>query len=349
MRAAVFYQHGAREVLQVVADLPEPPPPAPGMVRVSIKAVALNRLDLWVRDGWKGLHLELPHIVCADGAGVVDSVGAGVTNVTPGDRVGINPSLVDPDCLSLARNETDCLDIQILGEHAPGVAAEFVNLPARNLIKLPDHVSFAQSAAAGLVYVTSWYSMITRGGLKAGESVLILGAGGGVSTASIQIAKLAGCTVYVVGSSPEKCAQAQSLGADVVIDRSASGSEASANWSKAVYVATNKRGVDVVIDNVGQATLPDSLRSVKRGGRILIVGNTSGYQAAIDTRYIFTKQITLIGSSMGPTSDFVAVMQQVFAGRLKPVIGATLPLSDIREGHRLLEEGSLFGKVVLEL
>lgn len=341
MKAAVIYEHGGLDVLQI-ADLPLRDP-VPGEVRVNMKAVALNRLDLWVREGWKGLNLEMPHFCCADGAGVVDAVGDGVTNVVPGDRVGINPTVVDADCLNLAGDELGC-PIAIMGEHAQGVAAEYVNLPARNLIKLPDHVSFAQSAAAGLVYVTSWYSMLTRGGLKAGESVLILGAGGGVSTASIQIAKLAGCTVYVVGSSAEKCAQAQMLGADVVFDRSAD-----PNWSKAVFLATGKRGVDVVVDNVGQTTLPDSLRTVARGGRILIVGNTSGYQATIDTRYIFSKQISLIGSSMGPTADFVAVMKQVFAGALKPVIGATLPLSDIREGHRLLEAGNLFGKVVLEL
>ena len=344
MRAAVFYEHGSSDVLQVVDNLPEPPPPAPGQVRVNMKAVALNRLDLWVREGWKGLNLEMPHVCCADGAGVVDAVGDRVTNVAPGDRVGINPTLVDPDCLNLTGDEADCLDIAILGEHAQGVAAEYVNLPARNLIKLPEHISFAEAAAAGLVYVTSWYSMVTRGGLKAGESVLILGAGGGVSTASLQIAKLIGCTVYVVGSSAEKCAHAQTLGADVVIGRSAE-----PNWSKAVYVATNKQGVDVVIDNVGQATLPDSLRAVRRGGRILIVGNTSGYQATIDTRYIFSKQISLIGSSMGPTKDFITVMKLIFAGKLKPVIGARLPLADIREGHRLLETGDVFGKVVLEL
>ncbi|HVU10589.1 MAG TPA: zinc-binding dehydrogenase [Phototrophicaceae bacterium] len=343
MKAAVFYQHGSRDVVQVVDNLPEIES-APGMVRVNIKAVALNRLDLWVREGWKGLKLDMPHVCCADGAGVVDQIGLGVTTVAPGDRVGINPTIVDPDCLNLTGNELDCLDIAIMGEHAQGVAAEYVNVPARNLIKLPDHISFAESAATGLVYVTSWYSMITRGGLQAGESVLVLGAGGGVSTASIQIAKLAGCKVYVVGSSAEKCQQAQSLGADVTFDRSAD-----ANWSKALYLATGKLGVDVVIDNVGQATLPDSLRSVARGGRILIVGNTSGYQAQIDTRYIFSKQISLIGSSMGPTADFVTVMRMVFDGKLKPVIGKTLPLADIREGHRLLEAGEVFGKIVLEL
>ena len=344
MRAAVFYEHGSADVLQVVDDLPEPPPPALGQVRVNIKAVALNRLDLWVREGWKGLALEMPHVCCADGAGVVDAVGAGVTNVAAGDRVGINPTLVDEDCLSLTGDEMDCLDIAILGEHAQGVAAEYVNLPARNLIKLPDQVSFADSAAAGLVYVTAWHSLVTRGGLKAGESVLILGAGGGVNTASVQIARLLGCTVYVVGSSAEKCERALSLGADVVIDRSSE-----PNWSKAVYAATGKQGVDIVVDNVGQATLPDSLRAVKRGGRILIVGNTSGYAATIDTRYIFSKQISLIGSSMGPTRDFVMVMKLVFAGKLKPVIGAVLLLAEIRAAHGLLASGETFGKIVLEL
>jgi NADPH:quinone reductase-like Zn-dependent oxidoreductase len=343
MKAAVIYGHGGRDVLQVVNDLPARDP-VPGEVRVNVRAVALNRLDLWVREGWKGLNLDMPHVCCADGAGVVDEVGEGVTNVSPGDRVSINPTVVDPDCLNLAGNELDCLNIAIMGEHAQGVAAEYVNVPARNLLRLPDHVSFAQSAAAGLVYVTSWHSMITRGALKAGETVLVLGAGGGVSTASIQIAKLAGCTVYVVGSSADKCAQARDLGADFAFDRSAD-----ANWSKAVYLATGKRGVDVVVDNVGQATLPDSLRTVARGGRILIVGNTSGYQATIDTRYIFTKQISLIGSSMGPTSDFVAVMNRVFEGKLTPVIDRTLALTDIAEGHRLLEAGDVFGKIVLEL
>ncbi len=326
MKAAVIYEHGGRDVLQVVDDLPLPAGSTAGEVRVNMKAVALNRLDLWVREGWKGLNLAMPHVGCADGAGVVAAVGDGVTNVAVGDRVGINPSVIDPNCLSLNGNEADC-PIAIMGEHAPGVAAEYVNLPARNLIKLPAHVSYAESAAAGLVYVTAWYSLIDRGGLRPGELVLVVGASGGVNTASIQIAKLSGCTVYVVGSSAEKCAQAEALGADVAIDRSSVDS-----WSKALYQATDKQGVDVVVDNVGQATLPDSLRAVKRGGRILIVGNTSGYQANIDLRYIFSKQISILGSTMGPTSAFRAAMAQIFAGRLKPVIGVTLPLSDDQRG-----------------
>lgn len=343
MRAAVLYEHGGRDVLKIATDLPVPEP-GRGQVRLRMQAVALNRLDLWVREGWKGLNLHMPHVTCADGAGIVDAVGEGVTHVQVGDRVGINPTLVDEDCILLNGSDEDCLDVAIMGEHAPGVAAEYVVVPARNVLKLPDHVSFVESAAAGLVYVTAWHSLMNKGRLRAGESVLIVGAGGGVNTASIQIAKLAGCTVYVVGSTAEKCEQARALGADVTIDRSAV-----ENWSKELFRLTHRQGVDVVVDNVGQATLFDSIRSVRRGGRILIVGNTSGPMFNLDIRYLFSKQISLIGSTMGPISAFREVMQLVFDGRLKPAVGAVLPLDDIREGHRLLEAGSVFGKVVLEL
>ncbi|MDZ4769472.1 MAG: zinc-binding dehydrogenase [Chloroflexota bacterium] len=344
MRAAVFYAHGGRDVLRVIDDLPEPPSPASGQVTINIHAVALNRLDIWVREGWKGLDLPMPHVVCADGAGVIESVGAGVSGFAPGDRVGINPTLIDPDCLSRTGDESACLNSVILGEHAPGVAAARVTLPARNLIALPDQIAFADSAAAGLVYVTAWHSLITRGDVRPGETVLIVGAGGGANTAYLQIAKAAGATVYIVGSTAEKCARARDLGADVTFDRSADPA-----WSKAVYKATDKRGVDIVVDNVGKATLNDSLRAVRRGGRVLVVGNTSGYDAQIDTRLIFGKHITLIGSSMGTTGDFTRVMGLVFAGILKPAIGATLPLDQIAEGHRLIESGEVFGKVVLTL
>jgi NADPH:quinone reductase-like Zn-dependent oxidoreductase len=343
MKAAVFYQHGNRDVLKVADDLPVPQA-GRGQVLVRIKTAALNRLDLWVREGWPGLKLHLPHIVAADGAGVVEAIGEGVTAFAVGDRVGINPTTVDEDCVLMNGNEEDCKEIHILGESAPGVAAEYVVLPARNLIKLPDHISFAQSAAAGLVFVTSWYSLIRRGGLQAGESVLIVGAGGGVNTASIQIARLAGAKVYVVGSNAEKCKRAEELGADVTINR-----EVDEDWAKAVYKLTGKRGVDVVVDNVGQATMYGSIRSVRRGGRILIVGNTSGPLMNMDLRYLFAKQISLIGSSMGPTPEFQRVMGLVFEGKLRPIISTTLPLNDIQEGHRLLEEGDVFGKIVLEV
>jgi len=235
-------------------------------------------------------------------------------------------------------------NLHILGEGVSGVAAEYVVLPARNLLKMPDDFSFEGAAAAGLVYVTAWHSLMTRGGLRAGETVLIVGAGGGVNTASIQIAKLAGATVYVVGSDSEKCAKAKDLGADVVHDRSVD-----PNWSRAFYKLTNKRGFDVVIDNVGQATLNDSIRSTRIGGRILIVGNTSGPKVEIDIRQIFSRQISIIGSTMGPHQDYVQVMNLVFNGDLQPVVGQVFPLSEVKEAQRTLTDFDVFGKVVLNL
>jgi len=343
MKAAVFYEHGNRDVLRIADDLPVSEP-GYGEVRLKMGAAALNRLDLFVREGWKGLNLHMPHVTGSDGAGMVDAVGAGVSSLNVGDRVAVDPTIIPPACLESGDDPRFCDGVGIMGEHYSGFGAEYVIVLARNCLKLPDTVSCAEAAAAGLVYVTAWHSLVTKGSIRAGESVLIVGAGGGVNTASLQIAKLAGCHVIVIGSNADKCAQAQSLGADMTIDRSAE-----PNWSKAVYQLTGKRGVDVVVDNVGQATLFDSIRSVRKGGRILIVGNTSGPKMELDIRYLFSKQISLIGSTMGPHKDYVRVMQLVFAGKLKPVIGARLPLEQIAEGHRLLEEGVVFGKVVLDI
>jgi NADPH:quinone reductase-like Zn-dependent oxidoreductase len=343
MRGAIFYEHGPIDVIQVANDLPVPEP-GPGEVRLKMKAAALNRLDLWVRVGWKGLSLKLPHINCADGAGIVDKVGAGVAAYTPGDRVCIDPTIVPPDSPSLLTGMENQTRIHILGEGIDGVGSEYAVVPARNLLKMPDQIDFRTAAAAGLVYLTAWHSLITRGGLRAGESVLIIGAGGGVNSASIEIAKLAGAKVYVVGSSAEKCAKAKELGADFTIDR-----QANPDWSRMMYQVTNKQGVDVVVDNVGVATISDSIRSTRIGGRLLIVGNTSGYNAQIDLRQIFSRQISIIGSTMGPHQDYIRVMTLVFEGRLKPAISAVLPLEKVKEAHRMLEESSFFGKIVLDV
>ena len=343
MKATVIYEHGGRDVLRYVDDLPIPEPGL-GEVRLRMGAAALNRLDLFVREGWKGLNLHMPHVTCSDGAGIVDAVGTGVAGLHVGDRVAVDPTIIPPACLESGDDPRFCDGVGIMGEHYPGFGAEYVLVPARNCVVMPDHVGYAEAAAAGLVYVTAWHSLITRGGLRAGESVLIVGAGGGVNTASLQIAKLAGCRVIVIGSSAERCAQAADLGADEVIDRSQT-----PNWSRAVYELTNKRGVDVVVDNVGQATLFDSIRALRRGGRILIVGNTSGPKFELDIRYLFSKQISLIGSTMGPHEDYVQAMRLVFAGKLKPIVGVRLPLDQVAEGHRLLEAGEVFGKVVIEI
>lgn len=341
MRAAVIYEHGPAEVVQVVGDLPVPQP-GRGEVRVRVRAAALNYLDIFVRRGWPGLKLTYPHVLGADAAGTVDAVGEGVTDWQPGDRVGLDPTLEWGDALRTPAHKP--ARFQLLGEHAPGVHADYIVVPARNLIRLPDHVSFAEAAAASLVFVTAWHSLITRGNLRAGESVLIVGAGGGVNTAAIQIAKLAGCTVYVVGGTDEKLARAKALGADVGIPRDVEG-----GWSRAVFQLTAKRGVDVVVDNVGAATFRDSLRAAARGGRILTVGNTSGATFELDNRLVFGKHLSILGSTMGPHEDYVTVMRLLFKGKLHAVIDTTLPLDEVRAAHRLLEEGRHFGKIVLEV
>ena len=343
MRGAVLTAHGGLEVVEVVDHLPMPELDY-GEVRVQMKAAALNRLDLFVRAGWKGLHLDFPHVICADGAGVVDAIGEGVSQFAPGDAVSIDPTIIPADSPALMTGMENQSRIKILGEHAPGTAAEYVVLPQRNLLKMPDGFDFGEAAAAGLVYVTAWHSLMTRGALRAGESVLIVGAGGGVNTASIQIAKLAGASVYVVGSNAEKCAIAHELGADYTINR-----EEEPNWSKAIYIMTNMQGVDVVVDNVGEATLNNSIRAVRIGGRILIVGGTSGYDMRLNVAQLFARQISLIGSTMGPHRDYVDAMNLVFAGKLKSVVGATFPLSDARQAQEKLENFDVIGKVVLDV
>jgi NADPH:quinone reductase-like Zn-dependent oxidoreductase len=343
MKAAVITGHGGMDVVEVVDNMPIPEPGA-GQVRIAVKAAALNRLDLWVRLGWPGLNLKMPHITCADGAGVVDQVGAGVTQFAPGDRVCIDPTIVDPDDPALMTGLENQSRIHLLGETVPGVASEYTVQPQRNLLKIPDHVSFNEAAAAGLVYVTAWHSLITRGDLHPGETVLIVGAGGGVNSASIQIAKLAGAKVTVVGSTAEKCAKAHELGADVTVNR-----QETPEWSKALYKMTNKRGFDVVVDNVGTDTFMDSIRSTRIGGRLLVVGGTSGPFVEIDLRQIFFRHLSIIGSTMGPHQDFIRVMNLVFDGTLKPVIGAVLPLEKVREAQEMLANFEVFGKIVLEI
>lgn len=343
MRAAVITGHGDLDVVQVVDDLPTPEP-ALGEVRINIQAAALNRLDLWVRVGWPGLNLKMPHVICADGAGIVDKVGEGVKHFAPGDRVCINPTIVDPDSPAMLTGMENQARIHILAEGVPGVAAESVVLPQRNLLKMPEHVRFAEAASAGLVYLTAWHSLMTRGGLRAGESVLIVGAGGGVNTASIQIAKHAGAKVYVVGSTAEKCAKARDLGADVTVNR-----EETPEWSKAIYKLTNKQGVDVTVDNVGATTFMDSIRSTRIGGRVLTVGATGGPFAEIDLRQVFFRHLSIIGSTMGPHQDYMRVMNLIFEGKLKPVISEILPLAQARKAQEMLANFEMFGKIVLEL
>jgi NADPH:quinone reductase-like Zn-dependent oxidoreductase len=280
----------------------------------------------------------------ADGAGEVVALGAGVTEWKAGDRVVLNSNLGCGRCdYCVAGWDNRCRDWHLLGETIRGTYAEFIAIQSGNLFRIPDGFDETTAAAAGLVFHTAWHSLITRAGLKAGESVLVVGASGGVNTASIQIARLAGATVYVVGSGAEKLELAESLGAHFLIDRSKD-----ENWARVVYSLTQKRGVDVVVDNVGTTYL-QSFRAASKGGRILTVGNTGGPKFEIDNRFIFGKHLSIIGSTMGTKSDFAQVMSLVFSGKLKPVLDKNFPLKEARLAHERLESGGQLGKVTLSI
>ncbi len=342
MKALHFIEHGGPEVLQY-GDLPDPLP-GPGEALVQVKAVALNHLDLWVRQGWPGLNLPLPHIGGSDVSGLVVGYGDGAKGPAPGTRVVIDPGIVlGEDEWTRRGEESVSPHYRLLGEHVRGGCAEYVTVPSRNLLPIPDGIGFAQAAAPSLVGLTVWRMLVKRAQLKAGESVAIVGAGGGVNSFSIQVAKYLGATVYAITSTAEKMRKAEELGADYVINYREE------DWAKKLYQLSGKRGVDVVVDNVGRATLSSSMRAVARGGRVVIVGNTSGPKAEIDVRFIFGKQISLIGSTMGSHQDFCDVMELVWAGKLKPSIDRTMPLADGRAAHELLAAGRQFGKIVLQI
>ena len=347
MKAILFHNHGGPEVLEY-ADFPTPNP-GPGEVLIQLEAAALNRMDLWVRHGWPGLKLAYPHIPGADGAGEVVALGAPPPEgdefeVQVGDRVVINANLGCGHCeLCRAGYDNRCQTWHLLGETVRGTYAEYVSLPARQVYPLSKDADAHLAAAAGLVYHTAWHSLITRGQLQAGESVLIVGASGGVNTASIQIAKYAGATVYVVGSNPQKLAIADFMGADYLIDRSEE-----ENWAKTIYSLTNKRGVDVVVDNVG-TTFPMSFRAARKGGRILTVGNTGGPQFEIDNRFIFGKHLSVVGSTMGTLQDFATVMGLVLSGKLKVAQDRAYPLKEAGAAQERLKSGQQLGKITLQI
>jgi NADPH:quinone reductase-like Zn-dependent oxidoreductase len=341
LKAVLFHTHGGPDVLEYTDfSIPEP---APGQVQVRLRAAALNRADLWVREGWPGLKLGYPHIPGADGAGEVSSLGEGVTNLKIGERVVINASISCGECsLCISGKDNLCHGWHLLGETIRGTYAEYVVVPAINLLPLPETIEYEEAAAASLVFHTAWHSLITRGNLQKGESVLVVGASGGVNTASIQVAKQVGAKVYVVGSNPEKLTLAESLGADILIDRSKED-----GWSKAVYLATERQGVDVVVDNVGAGTMPLSMRAARKGGRILTVGNTGGPKFEIDNRYIFGKQLSVLGSTMGTQADFTTVMGLIFEGKLKPVLDRHYPLKEAAAAQERLAAGQQMGKITL--
>jgi NADPH:quinone reductase-like Zn-dependent oxidoreductase len=340
MKAVVFNQHGGPEVLQYV-DVPNPRP-GPGEVLIEVKATSINHIDIFLRRGMPGIKVPLPKIVGSDAAGIIRELGRDVSGLTPGQRVTINPGIACGHCeFCSAGFGSQCVSWAMVGENRDGAYAEFVVVPAHIVLPIPDHISFEEAAAAPLVFLTAWSMMVGKGNIRPGEDVLILGAGAGVGTAAIQIAKLVGCRVFATASNAEKLQRAKELGADFLINYTAE------EFDKTIRDLTNKRGVDIVVDYIGADTWVRSLRSARRGGRVLTCGATTGFAPQTDLRHIFFRQVQVLGSTMGSHREFLDVMKCVFRGQLKPVIDRVLPLPEARKGHELIEQRAVFGKIVL--
>jgi NADPH:quinone reductase-like Zn-dependent oxidoreductase len=340
MRAIAFREHGPARVLSEVR-MPVPEISA-REVLIRVKAASVNHLDIFVRRGLPGLHVEFPHIPGADAAGIVEQVGDDTVGLEPGTRVTVNPGINCGHCPACASGHgSQCPQYRIIGEHLRGSYAEYLKVPYYNAIPIPDAMGFEEAAAIPLVFLTAWSMMITKGRLRPGEDVLILGAGAGVGTAAIQIAKMVGCRVFASASSAGKLEKARQLGADILINHLEQDVDA------AVRELTHRRGVDVVIDYIGGDSWVRSLRSARQGGRILTCGATAGAKPSTDLRHIFYRQLQIIGSTMGSPSDFDQVMRCAFRGQLKGVIDRVLPLSETGKAHELLENREVFGKLVL--
>ncbi len=339
MRAVTFHEPGGPDVLRC-EDVPIPQP-GPGEACVRIHAAALNRLDAIVLSRGPN-NLSLPHIIGADGAGVVAQAAG--SRYKPGDRVAINPGLSCGQCRWCRAGEQSlCAAFGILGRDARGTLAEYAVVPVANLYPIPAEVSFVDAAAAPLVFATAWRMLTTKAQLRAGEWVLVVGAGGGVATAAIQIAKLLGAAVIVTTGGAEKARRARELGADEAIDYR------TADVPAAVRQVTGGGGVDVVIDSVGAATWTSSLECLSKGGRLVTCGATAGPLTELDLRTLWRKQITLSGSTMASDEEFRAVMALLAQGRLRPVVDRVYPLSETRAAMEHLQSAAHFGKVVVEV
>jgi NADPH:quinone reductase-like Zn-dependent oxidoreductase len=339
MKAIRYHRHGGPEVLQ----LDEVPEPAiqEGQALLEVKAIGVNHLDIWLRKGLPGIKVGLPRIPGADAAGVVREI-RGACDLRPGDRALLNPGLTCGRCEFCAGGTGSlCLSYAIFGEHTDGSYAEVIAVPARNLLKMPDRIPFDEGAAAPLAFLTAWRMLMVRARLRASDDVLIVSAGAGVGTVCVQLAKLAGCRVFATAGGEAKCARLRELGADHVIDHSA------ADFSREVRRLTDKRGVDVVVDYTGKETWSKSILSLRRGGRLVTCGATSGHDPVEDLRHIFYRQLEILGSTMGSDKDFRDAMKLFFEGKLRPAIDRTLPLSAAEEAHRAIEARQVFGKVVL--
>ena len=343
MRALTISAHGGLEQLEVRDDLPTPQLTSPTDVRLRVRAAALNHIDLFALAGLPGMSLVPPWVVGSDACGEVESVGTKVTNVAVGDLAFVNPGISDRTCAyCLAGDHPLCVKFKVMGEHMPGTAAEYLVVPATNVRAIPKDTDVNAAAAFPLATLTAWRMVHTRARVQRGERVLIWGIGGGVAIAALQICKQIGAEVWVTSRSREKLDRARKLGADHTL-------ESSGDVAKAIRDATGKAGVDVVVDNVGEATWEQSLRALGKRGRLVTCGGTSGPMVTTDVRRLFWNQWSILGSTMGNDDEFDAVTRELRAGRLLPPVDTVVPLERGRDAYARLESASHFGKVVIQV
>jgi NADPH:quinone reductase-like Zn-dependent oxidoreductase len=340
MKAALFKEHGGPDVL-TLADVADPAAGA-GEVVVQVKACALNHLDLWVLKGGPAYPVQRPHVPGADVAGLIDSVGKGVSDLKPGQRVVIAPGISCFECaMCKAGHDNLCETYSILGAKFWGGYAEKVKVPARNVIPIPDSLSFEEAAAFPLTFLTAWHMLVTRAGLKRGQYVIVIGASSGVGTAAIQIAKMHGASVLATATSDEKLQRARDLGADAVVNSS---KESIAHMARAW---TQKRGVDIVFEHVGPATWDQSIGSLAPNGRLVTCGSTTGPEVKIDLRYVFSRELSILGNRMGTRAELNEIVGLVAGKKLHPQIAKTFPLAEASAAVRMMDERRHFGKILL--
>jgi NADPH:quinone reductase-like Zn-dependent oxidoreductase len=327
-----------------VQELPEPSIQSPDQVLVQVRAAALNRLDLLVAMGLPGITYSFPHVMGSDGAGVVQAVGSAVSRVSPGDRVMLNPTLSCGECVQCQAGEDSlCTRLRVIGEHYSGTAAEYIVVPAENLAAVPAKMPWPQAAAFSLATLTAWRMLTTRARLQPGETVLIWGIGGGVAVAALQIAGLLGARTIVTSGSAAKLDLARRLGADLALNHR------EADVAAEVRMLTGGLGADVVVDSVGEQSWPVSLRSLRRGGRLVVCGATTGPMVSLDLRRLFWHQWSVLGSTLGSRREYAEILEWAASGKLWPLIERVVPLDQASVALEQLERGEQMGKLVLEV
>jgi NADPH:quinone reductase-like Zn-dependent oxidoreductase len=340
MKAVIFNQHGGPEVLQYT-DVPEPQINA-NEVLVAVKACALNRLDIWVRGGLRGIAIPLPHILGNDIAGVVAKVGELVKWVEPGQEVMVQPGVSCGHCVAcLEGRDNMCPEYDIIGYRRDGGYAEYVAVPGVNIVQKPPGLKWEDAAALPLVTITAWHMLVSRANVQPGETVLVHAAGSGVGSVGIQVAKLRGARVIATAGSDEKLARARELGADEVINYTRD------DWPKEVKRVTDRAGVDVVFEHTGAETWGGSISVLKNNGRLVTCGATSGFDARTDLRQVFYRHLTILGSFMGSKGELLEALRFIERGQIRAVVDRPLPLAEARQAHQLMENRAQFGKLVL--